>query len=763
MSIPFPQPFPKTFINDEGNEENEIFSVVSISKKIKIPELSSPIKSHKEIYDDLMEKFTIDYTPNNTLEDNDIGVFYETLMTQSANYATFMHDILSIDDKLLSFIRNVPASYMRADIYTGSKFNTVQYDSLAITRLIQLLSSSTSGFPVTNNPQSNTEKGKIDSYPIFSANRMVIRPRVYFGVRDDNFEKDQTETFYKLYPSLTELFAKEGYTDQGVATCFLILDIAQKQLKSESDEPDFRFPMEDIQDFGMIKASTVNHMFNFSIADQMKDFTLFENTKKSKKIENRLFKNTIENGLFIEYVEGGITSFGFSPPEHQHLKLEDLTQNREYTPWKNRSSPNSNITHADKSKPVYNPKILYVRKTGIKKGDGFIINNFDEWDNPQTVYLKRSKKESESDTKTKTVGILRFENNDLLLEGDAATITTRPFHGTTSFVDISDIKAEFKALGLILNDDDINYRDISNVDQKLMDNIRVRVPLKFEYDDGFKYDKNGKKKEKKEKPPLYKDRITLKNPERRSAVFDSESLTNVVNDINDELAKIDKEAMMWLFPYTGYEINDLGELVEIGLSDGFGTSETWRKHLLLVTYLDLLVKGIRYILWSLAKARFFAHIYIPIEYKKYGKTPHDGINYAIDIVEPGSSVRIMYDQDSSLFKTVDAPVVAFPIKGLEKGDKAYLPLYRSISRGNELVGTGETARLKNVSVSERIMTWYVSKKVTYIGADVGAMMRVEMTEGSLDWTLFYNEKNLLTQVSEHYLLNGLGNFRTGVF
>jgi hypothetical protein len=96
-------------------------------------------------------------------------------------------------------------------------------------------------------------------------------------------------------------------------------------------------------------------------------------------------------------------------------------------------------------------------------------------------------------------------------------------------------------------------------------------------------------------------------------------------------------------------------------------------------------------------------------------------------------------------------LVSFPTKGLDID--SYIPLRNSIIRG-------DSEHFRNVE-KDRIMTWYVSKKVTYLGAD-GAMMRVEMTEGSLDWTLFYNEKNLLTQVSEHYMLNGLKNFRVGV-
>ena len=102
----------------------------------------------------------------------------------------------------------------------------------------------------------------------------------------------------------------------------------------------------------------------------------------------------------------------------------------------------------------------------------------------------------------------------------------------------------------------------------------------------------------------------------------------------------------------------------------------------------------------------------------------------------------------------------FPTRGLKDGQ--HIPLVNTITRGTDIIKDEDGKFTKEITTQgiPREMTWYVSKKVTYLGAD-GAMMRVEMTEGSLDWTLFYNEKNLLTQVSEHYMLNGLRNYRTG--
>jgi hypothetical protein len=55
----------------------------------------------------------------------------------------------------------------------------------------------------------------------------------------------------------------------------------------------------------------------------------------------------------------------------------------------------------------------------------------------------------------------------------------------------------------------------------------------------------------------------------------------------------------------------------------------------------------------------------------------------------------------------------------------------------------------------------VSKKIVYIGEDSGAMMRLLMTEGSFDWTVFYREDTQMTRMSEYFLMNGMGNFFLG--
>lgn len=765
-SLDFPQRAPPS-----DGEDKDRYSIYSLAHTVLADgaQANSKMENVKALIDDLKERFQFNFTVSTAFDENSLPAFYETLMKRVTSFAALIQKSLTKDDKMISFIRGVPASFMRADIYTGSKFNTIQYDSLAITRMIQLIASSMAGFPSTNNPKSNTEKGSIDSYPIFAANRIVIRPKVFFGIRDKNEETSDNnlERYYKLYASLAELFQKEKYENQGNATCFLFLEVAKKKLKDKGEDPDFVFPMEDIQDFGIIKASTVNHNFTFSISDNWKDFSLFKDRSHIEKVQQ--FQNLIENGIFIDYRESGLSSVGFSPPEHQHLKLEDLTQDSKYTSWAPRFMPSVNIESSDSSKPIFNPSTAYKNKQAgkndatpipgnlAKDTTGYLINDYNNYHlivhpatdirllaEPIPVVLRK--------------GILYY----MILTGMNAgkadvqrgsieadhNITIRPFQGVTGYVDISDLKAEYAALVTILTDPETTYRDISNVDQDLMENIKIRTPLKFTYN---------------RQADKYEDKIKFTGSTRggRTKVHDEDTMKNIIMEIHTELEKINEIDMMWLFPYSGFEISvDTGEVVPRELDKGLEpSSETWQKHMLLITYLDLLIKGVRYILWSMAKARFFSHVYIPMEYKKYAQHSPEDLNYSSDVLEPGSSVQIRFNsEDNSLFKTIENPLIAFPIKGLEKGKSGYQPLYRSISRGTKMV-SGEEQPVTD----KREMTWYVSKKVTYIGADTGAMVRVEMTEGSLDWTLFYNEKNLLTQVSEHYLLNGLGNFRTGVF
>lgn len=702
------------------------------------------VSNHQEVYRTLLSRFDLGFSPTvyTNFDGSSDPIFFREMLHRATQYLSLIQKILRLDDKLVSFIAAIPASFMRADIYTGSKFNTMQYDSLAITRIIQILTSTVAGFPLTNNPESNTETGSIDSYPIFAANRIVIKPKAFFGVQ--TVSTDSNTITYDLFSSLTDLFKQNNNKDQVKATCFLILDVGKKQLKDKGEDPDFIFPMEDIQDFGMIKASTVNHYFNFSMEDQI-DKNLFLNSfdndiTLSSRENNRLkdiFTNVMDNGFFIQYREEDTEMAGYSPPEHQHMTLSDLTQNESYNSWKVRVTVNTNTDEStNSSKPIVNPSRSFTTQHGsgsqqIMPGENthkiYNINNYDEFKSLTGVSWRAG-----AQNESKIVDV-----NAEPIEGAA---TTEPFHGIETYIDISDLKVEYETLFTILEDEDLAYSGITNVGTELMKNIYIRVPLSFTIN----------KDERK-----YSEKIKLTGIAGGAIVGEFRRIYDVVKDIVEQLRKIDEIDMHWLFPYSGSNINPLTGLVEEdNIEQKTNLPSTTVKHLNLIVYLDLLIKAIRYILWSLAKARFFAHVYLPIEYEKYSKSKGN-MNPSDLVVEPGSSVQITYDKNNSLNKSIDPPLVSFSIKGLESG--SFQPLTRTIARAT----SSENNFIKVEEEKARELTWYVSKKVTYIGADVGAMMRVEMTEGSLDWTLFYNEKNLLTQVSEHYLLNGLGNFRAG--
>ncbi len=761
-SIDFPQPPPRQDIGD-----GTTYSLHPLVSDNSGPD-AIKFTSGQQLYEDLMLRFDENFQTDATFEGKSDPIFYNLLVERVTRWASFIQNILSKDDKIISYIKSVPASFQRADIYTGSKFNTIQYDSLAITRMIQIIASNMAGFPATNNPRSNVtitkatspEKGRIDSYPIFAANRIVIRPRVFFGQEVPLTKKEKQQfKIYNLYPSLTHMANTLEKGEKVEGACFIILEVGKKKIKAAKEEPEFMFPMEDIHDFGMIKASSVNHFFNFSIADYFRDFNLLADLDPFGDSDKNFYDNITTNGIFLEYREGGLSSVGFSPPEHQHLKLEDLTQSSEYNSWTNRFSANTNIRSDETGEPIFNPKTAYVNRE-VKAGrdeiasNFYLINNYDKWDEPIEV-----EREEVGEGENRTGMFWVIENG--VRTGVLNNLETQflPYMGITGYSDITDLKAEYKALELIMTSEDVQYVDISNIEQKLLDNIYIRRPLKF------KYNKNAEK---------YDDRITLVPPSAQRKTIkegiegqDGIQLSKVIVEINKALKDIKRVDMMWLFPISGHNVTPFGKMTSPNLDEdkkGFAATPTWRRHLLLLTYLDLLVKGIRYLLWSIAKARFICHVYLPIEYEKYAKNlPANsslGFDLKAGIVEPGSSVKIEYQPNNTLYRSIDAPLVSFPITGLEEGQ--HIPLVNSISRGTDVIEDSITGKFtKEVSTQEgRSMTWYVSKKVTYLGAD-GAMMRVEMTEGSLDWTLFYNEKNLLTQVSEHYMLNGLRNYRTG--
>lgn len=702
MNTDFPQPEPT----------GDNFSIINLYNQSF--NQRREVLSQKELMQELVGIFVNDLG-NVTIDNDGMRAFYKTMTKRISTFATFMSISMTFDDNIISLIMNMPSSYMRADIYTGSKFMTFPYDSLAITRILQILSSTMKGFPATNNPITNTNEGILDSYPIFAANRIIIRTRPMFGsYLSGATGQSGNVTFYELYPSLSKMMKERGNNNQVRAVCFMVIEVGFKQLVTE-DEVEFKIPLEDVQDFGIIKASTVNHHFNFALGDEFSNTNVLDQARDS----NSYIKKTIESGFSIEYRESDVDIFGFSPPEHQQLTITDLTQDDTYSSIEARRVP---VIPNDNDDLVSDT----MRRDNLPEEKIKII----DFDQKKVITATLTGNEGFRIPVSDSDGKIYIEKN---------------FQAVTEYVDISDIQNEFKVLSRIMKGK-LGYKDITNVSQELMKNIYIKPIFNFiintnasTFDERIKFFDVRQNVE----TGLYENKTRI-------------SLYEYIEHIVKQLDKIDRDEMQWLFPVSGkyYDVGEQDILpIDFNSFTAGDGNPTVLKHLFFISYLDLLVKGIRYLLWSIAKARIFAHTYLPIKHAKYAQKGYRGdIETRNSIIEPGSSIIFTIEDNNMLYKSVNPPLINFKIEGL---DKNFKPLIQSVRR--ERISDG--VFVKETGESEtRQLIWYVSKKVTYLGVD-GAMMRLEMTEGSLDWTLFYNEKNLLTQISEHYLLNGLPNFK----
>jgi hypothetical protein len=648
------------------------------------------IESHKTMIENILGMFDITLQAGKEL--STLNRFRtEEIGKASAAFSIVIHRSLRKDDKIVSAVQNIPASYARADIYTGSKFKMHSYDSLPITRIIQIIMSTSAGMPHTNDPQTNTQEGKIDSYAIFAANRIVIRPKVKFGTWISKGK-------YKLYSSMTKLMKLKG-NDEVRAAMFVIIEVGRKSLVSP-DKTDFEIDLSHVHDFSIKKGSSINHHFNLSIGDHLPSYRMVLDNLEDSTTVSEVAHYLAHNGIFLEYRENGVTPIGISPPEFVTLTLTDMTQNDNYSAWRNRVVPNYNTTGESESEPPINPHDAYISNATLNGGDiGADKLRIGNW------------------TVRKTLDIDR----DVVISDFSESLV-----GLISYVDIEDIRREMKNLLKV------DYKDIVNSDQHLFDNIYIRTPMKIE----VKNNVRGKK-------AIFIRGVSGSG--RRT--LNQTSLKKYLTSQLEELEKITNEDMKWLFPYAGFKINTSGNLYPVEFSEVNADFPTgFVRNMLVVAHFDLLMKGVRYILWSIQKSRMFAHAYMPIEYQKYVRRS-GGLGLTLPIyltqrVEPGSSILFVNNERSTLSKSLN--VSKYKITGLDNSED-YYPLIRTVNRG------------KDDRKATRTLVWYVSKKVTYIGADVGAMMRIELTEGSLDWTLFFNEKNLLTQISEHYLMNGIRN------
>jgi hypothetical protein len=697
-------------------------------------------------YQDIAEKIA---TSNSIDLSGDAGAQFRTLMKYHLNnitqYSSLMNAAFELDDKLISFMTNIPSSYMRADIYTGSRFKTFSYDSLSIIRVLQILSSTMKGFPATNNPihtgqqavpEGATEKvQKVDHYPIFLANRIIVRSKLVWvpnkrisspthgGISDFN-ESAITQQVYQGFSSITA--AKDyhsGYTQEGIM--FLILEVDYKKQVYDTTKADFKIPVGDINDLSMTKGSSVSHLVNLSFdehshfLDKLKTDVDLSDTKPA-----------------LSYNLGGRTNRTISPAEFSPITMTDMTQNDTYDSLIARSAANINVEVADGASgfPIHDAGVGYtlLRDSSPSTWDkgSFMISN---WATRKTESQTGDQIDTDHQNGTKA-----FQNRLV----DVAT-----------YVNFTDIQNEIKLLRRFADPTKYTagYQRIErtsddNNEQALFDNIEIVA----DYEIGTTLDKYNK------------TTFVVRPVTEKKAI----SLTEFLRlPVFTELLAIKKEQMAWMVPLRGNQLifnesakrgklvnnvqkEGIGELEEVSYSDDIDNKlfDEFKNMYLVISYLDLIIKGLRYLLWTISKSRFLGHAYLPMNYAGYTQTQEETIRVVTDL-EPGSSI---------VFKLEDGNVRRMPIA------TGLIPQLRGKSGDIVLVETQDQHQLEVVETDSTSgkspLIWYVSKKIVYIGEDSGAMMRLNMTEGSFDWTVFYREDTQMTRMSEYFLMNGMGNF-----
>lgn len=664
-------------------------------------------------------------------------------LKRSSSYAALIAAALKKDDKFISFMTNIPASYMRADVFTGSKFKTFSYDSLSIIRIIQILSSTMGGFPATNNPvQTGGGVGtfqnpatKVDNYPVFLANRVIIKPTIMFARDWDN------ERTWKGFQSITAAADQNKTGDKLNGWFFIRLRVGIKDQVADRSNVEFKIPIGSINDLSVVKGASLNHLFTFSFAENM---TFLKNITTDER--NRLTED--QHSISLEYRLGGQSgsaSFGVSPPELNILTLQDMTQSATYDPLYVRAQVNRGITpkvDGSEELPVHNPVLGWVARTSVSElhRTGFAVIQNTTRSNamvPKIDIINRT---------TDTVGKELAENPRLI--------------GIKSFVDITDLKREVKTLRKLAEDPDpddeenqVYYSELSSSRSKdsLFKLIDVKMPFKFDFNVG--------------------DKVFALSGEDVPA---NQSLKELLDSL-EGLEDVTELDMAWSLPIEGYVIksvelaNDTRELdtALITLEENRNFFEEYMDTYSAVIFLDLLVKGIRYLLWTLSKSRFLGHVFLPADHIGYSQKSSDllkswvkkatgAVERDVPVVEVGSSI---------IFDVRDTNVQRRSLVVGGGTQKAVNWVRSKLGKSDigfaKKVITGSSAhRLKthNLDGDDLTLIWYVAKKKVYIGRDGGYMMRLNMTEGSFDWTIFFREDTIITRLSEYYLMNGMANY-----
>lgn len=706
-------------------------------------------------------------------------VYYQMINKFSVNvqrYSDLMMTAFRTDSHFVQYVSSIPGSYMRADVYTGSKFKTLGYDSISIVRMVQILSSSMVGFPPTNNP--NFSGGDVSStkeyFPMSIANRVLVESMTVMATKVDNAVGK-----YEGYTKLSKLGEGDEFFQ------FQILKIGFRDTLSSSEEAEFNIPITHVNDIGIVKGSAINKIFKFSVdlgnndkfsnirsalesnstREDKVTITVLENNDIQQQREVNLLSEIPNVPLVIAYKMGSdkkVSDMTVSAPELETLSLNDLMKSEVYDSLFNRLRQFYNVSvNSDSQLPTSDPHL-----SGLIHLLGNIMEQTTITTEPNIdksyifspiiplarseKYMSRSFALDYSDTQSTNT-----DNYTALLGFQRHLVSV------TQYCDISDLIVELRNMYQMAINKEVLNKDISNASnpKTLMENMIIRTPyLPVIIEDKIQTLSNDINTTASQ---FTVKRLSVVNTE--DALGDAEvTMYTYIKTLKDQgLFDMTRRDMVWTLPLQGHTIQaiDVGnftfKLPKVNFTvGGFEIDTIQARSYAAVIILDTLVKGMRYIMWSLNKSRFVNHIYAPIDYKKYQANikPTDD-----PIIKPGSSIIVSKPKEFDLdkqFITGLSPRASTLMNNFNKVQSIFgdAKLFR------DKLGKENILEVFSDENGKYGMVWYVSKKVVYIGEDVGAMMSLLCTEGSFNWTVFYREDTQLTQISEYFLKQGLGSF-----
>jgi len=704
------------------------------------------------------------------------------------------------DDGIINYIKNIPASYMRQDVYQGSQFKVATTDSLSLPRVIQIITSTMKGYPATNNPKTAEVEGNVNNYAIFLANRVIIKPKVLYS-----FTKKETQETQK-YEYVSNL--RDKVKEKKKTYMFLVLDVGFEEQVSTEEDIDYEIDVGNVNELEMIKGTSINHMFNFRFSDSLGEFdpTYFSETTSDSITSDSTQQLASEEHLFDPKIFMWIKDeedYGFSPSEFQTLSITDMVQNFNYDSVKNRVAINGfspkNASDLVGDYPIHHPLVaataLITSVTRPITIYDFAFNIIAEYNNTRTIHKAWDDAESNS-----TIVYSKKTLADSNLTNLKYVINQQKLISVTKYCDFQDLLDELIYLKKLKDDPNLQYKHIANAAEPLFDNIQISIPFNLDIDSN----KNMK---------VAKGAFHGTLSEFIDSYYEEFSLGSPTNKFNSK-------DMAWNTPISGHKavvvsqvdsndssITDSDSIrsitfEEINIVDNpSNVNERISNNLLAVYALDLIVKGIRYILWSIAKSRFTAVAYLPMEHVSDRKNKNEKLyekQYGINFhpIRAGSSVRFKMSEDNTYLKSESGfesreqnddqfdrfdphkarntsfephPFVYIDRSNIHRrrtkeligATTTIIPadaLFREATVTNTVLPRSIAESQANRELNDTVLTWYVSKRISYIGVDGGAMVRLLMTEGSFDWTIFWREDTIATRISENYLLTGMGNF-----